>query len=63
MKFRSLISLVLAGLVVVFTAQNIQTVHVYFLLWEISMPRALMIFTVFLLGVVAGALLRPHRKR
>lgn len=38
----------------VFLMQNIEIVHVRFLFFDFSMPRALLIVTVFVIGALAG---------
>ena len=64
MTIRGAFALILAAVVIVFTMQNLEQVHVYFLLWELSMSRALMIFAIFLIGAGVGWLLRGmHRRR
>ena len=51
------LALILAGLIVLFTLQNADIVELRFLFWRVSMPRALMIFSVLTAGVVIGWLL------
>ncbi len=63
MNLKSVIGIVLIALVLVFTVQNLEIVQVRFLLWDVNMPRALMIFVVFLLGVSTGWLLRTVNRR
>lgn len=53
-------SLVLIGLIVLFIAQNTAVVEIWLLFWKVSMSRSLMIFSVLLIGIVAGWLLRSH---
>jgi len=48
------LSLVLLGLVVLFTLQNTQVVEVHLLFWKISMSRVLMIFLVLAVGAILG---------
>jgi len=55
--------LVLIGLVVVFTLQNVVVVDIRFLFWSFSMSRALMIFFTLAVGVIIGWLLRGHLAR
>jgi len=48
----------------VFTFQNIRSVTVHFLLWQISMSGVFLYLFLFLLGMLAGYLLcliRAHR--
>ncbi len=41
-------------LVVLFTLQNTETVPISFLFWEFRISRALMIFAIFVIGVLVG---------
>jgi uncharacterized integral membrane protein len=41
-------------LVVLFTLQNTETVPISFLFWEFRISRALMIFMIFVIGVLVG---------
>ncbi len=63
MNLKTVIGLVLVALVLVFTIQNREIVTVEFLLWDLSLPRAVMIFVVFLIGALAGFLLPRSRRR
>ena len=63
MNLKTVIGLVLVALVIVFTIQNLEIVTVRFLLWDLSLPRAVMIFVVFLIGALAGFLLPRGRRR
>jgi len=47
-------------LVVLFTLQNTETVPISFLFWEFHISRALMIFMVFVIGVLAGIFASSH---
>lgn len=49
---------ILLALVIVFVIQNTETVQVRLLLWNLSMPRSIMIFLVLLIGVAVGVLFR-----
>lgn len=55
------------ALVALFTLQNLQTATVSFLTWSVSLPIAVLVAALFLLGVAAGfaaaALLRRRRGR
>lgn len=46
----------LGGSVVLFALQNIETVQVTFLFWSLQAPRALILGTVFLIGLTIGFL-------
>ena len=53
-KLQTAIGVVIIGLIVLFTLQNVATVEVSFLVWSITMPRAVLMFLVFAGGVLAG---------
>lgn len=57
------IGLVLIALVVLFTLQNTEIVEITLLLWTVSMSRAVMIFLVFLIGLLSGWLLHGYLRR
>ncbi len=56
MKIKLVIGLILLGLVAVVALQNAETVTVKFLLWQLSLPRALMILGSMGVGLIAGLL-------
>jgi uncharacterized integral membrane protein len=65
MHFKLAISLVLAGLTVLFVIQNVAVVEVRFLFWSLSMSLALFVFLLFAIGIIVGWLLHSyaqHRK-
>lgn len=55
--FKVALGTVLLAVVLVFTAQNAETVRVRFLSWDTELSRALLIFFVLLIGLLVGALL------
>ena len=57
MKIKLVIGLILMGLVVVVALQNAEIVTAKFLLWQFSLPQALMSLASMAVGVVAGLLL------
>ena len=60
----NIITGVLVALVLIFVFQNTQVVEVEFLVWKISMSRALVLLITFLFGALAGWLSRRMgRKR
>lgn len=66
MQAKLIMSLVLAGLAVVFIVQNVAVVDIRFLFWKISMSRALFMFFLLAIGVVVGWSLHSfhiHRKK
>jgi len=61
---RNIIFVCLIGLVVIFVLQNTQVVEVQFLLWTISMSRALMLIGTLAIGLIGGWLLTwPQRSK
>lgn len=63
MTKKNIIIVILIALVVAFVIQNTQTVEVRFLVWTVTMSRALMILLTLLIGVIAGWLGgRPRHK-
>ena len=61
---RNIIFVCLITLVLIFVVQNTQVVEFRFLVWTISMSRALMLFGTLAIGFIAGWLLRlPKRKK
>ncbi|MFS1702091.1 DUF1049 domain-containing protein [Aestuariibacter sp. GS-14] len=59
-KMTAIITLLV--LCAVFILQNTSTVEITFIFWTVSMPRAVWIVVVLLVGIVIGALLN-HNKR
>lgn len=51
------------GLLVLFSLQNIVDVEVTFLFWTITLPRAILLFVVFVIGVLAGWILKSLDRR
>ncbi len=66
MNFKLVLILILASIVVVFTAQNVNAVEVRFLFWNIFLSGALLIFFTFVFGLLTGWVLHSwqvYRKR
>lgn len=57
MKIKIAVSLVLAFLLLVFIAQNTETVTVAFLVWSVEMSRVLLLFIMLGAGIALGLLL------
>lgn len=55
-------TLVLVGLVIVFTLQNTETIGVDLLFWELDASGAIFVFLNFAAGVVVGWLLRGRNR-
>ena len=55
--FKLVLSLVFAGVVVVFVVQNVAMVEIGFLFWSFTLARSLLIFSVLAIGIVIGWML------
>lgn len=60
---RNIVFIVLIALVLVFVVQNTQVVEFRFLTYTLKMSRAMMLFGVLAIGVVAGWLLTSSKHR
>jgi lipopolysaccharide assembly protein A len=60
MSFKLVLILILACLAVIFIVQNVAAVEVSFLLWSISMSRALLIFFTLVIGIILGWFLNSY---
>jgi uncharacterized integral membrane protein len=56
MKFKTIMAIVFAIIVVIFSLQNAAVTQVKFLIWELSMSRVLIILGSFAIGVLVGIL-------
>ena len=66
MNFKLVLSLILAGLAVLFIIQNVTVVEIRFLFWTLSMSRSLLMFFILAIGIVLGWLLHGfmmHRRK
>ena len=61
--FRNIIFIGLIALVLIFVVQNTQVVDFKFLVWTISVSRALMLFGALAVGVIAGWILKSPKDR
>jgi uncharacterized integral membrane protein len=60
MTFKMILVLILSGLTVVFILQNSDEVQVSFLIWHVTLSRALVIFFSLLVGFVLGWFLNSY---
>ncbi|KQC08113.1 MAG: hypothetical protein APR62_05425 [Smithella sp. SDB] len=60
MSYKAALSAILIILVLVFLVQNTEVVKVNFLLWDISMSRAVLLFFSMLIGFVFGWFLHSY---
>ena len=63
MKFKLVIVIVLAILLVVFGIQNTEIVNIKLWFWELNTPRAILIFVCFAIGVIIGLIVPSSRKK
>jgi uncharacterized integral membrane protein len=54
MKMKAIIALVLVAMVAIFAMQNATTVDVNFLFWSLSLPRALLVVALLVVGFMLG---------
>lgn len=62
MKTKTILALVFAAIIVVFSLQNSEVTDVNFLVWKLSMSRVLIILGSFAIGVIVGILVSMKRK-
>lgn len=60
---KNIIFVILVALVVLFVLQNTQVVEARFFAWKVSMSRSLMLLSTFIIGVIAGWLVRRPKHR
>jgi putative membrane protein len=60
---KTIVFVILAVLILLFVIQNTQVVETKFLVWTISMSRSLLLLGTFIVGVIAGWLLRRPKHR
>jgi uncharacterized integral membrane protein len=60
MHLKLLLSLIFAGLAVLFVVQNVSVIQIRFLVWSLSMTLSLFIFLLFATGLIVGWLLHSY---
>ena len=53
-ELKLVLGVLLLGLVVVFAIQNAEELQVNFLFWTLTMRRALVLFSVLVVGIILG---------
>ena len=62
MKTKIVIIIVLAVLLIIFVLQNTEIVIVNFWFWDLSLPRALLLFVTFAIGLITGLIVPSAQK-
>ncbi len=57
MKAKIIIALILVGLFILFVIQNIEVVNIHFLFFSFPVSQLLLLFIVFMVGVIVGLML------
>ena len=60
---RNFIFICLIAVVLIFVFQNMQTIEVKFLVWTLTVSRALILLITLAIGLVGGSLLTYPRRR
>jgi uncharacterized integral membrane protein len=63
MNFKLILSIVMAGMAVLFIIQNVTVVDLKFLFWTLSMSNALLMPLILSTGIIMGWLLHSYFKR
>lgn len=62
MNAKMYITLIMLILIVIFTVQNAAVVTVNILFWKLEISRALLIFFVFVFGIIIGWISHSHMR-
>ena len=62
MKSKIVIIIILAVLLIIFVLQNTETVIINFWFWDLSIPRALLLFVTFAVGLIIGLMVPSTQK-
>lgn len=63
MKTKIVVIVLLIILLIIFVLQNAELVVVKFWFWDMSLPRALLLFVTFAVGLIIGLMLTTTRKK
>jgi uncharacterized integral membrane protein len=63
--FKFIVGLIIGILVIIFMVQNVEVVDIALYAWTVSIPRAIMILIVFVIGIALGWVIRSigYRKK
>lgn len=62
MKSKIVVIVLLTVLLIIFVLQNTEIVVVNFWFWDLSLPRALLLFVTFAVGLIVGLMIPTSRK-
>jgi len=62
MKFKTILAIIFAIIIVLFSLQNAEVTEVKFLFWKLSMSRILIIMGSFTIGVLVGILVSMKKR-
>ncbi|MGB5362975.1 MAG: LapA family protein [Aureibaculum sp.] len=62
MKFKTILAIIFAIIIVLFSLQNAEVTEVKFLFWKLSMSRVLIIMGSFAIGVLVGILVSMKKR-
>jgi putative membrane protein len=54
MRFKIILSVILASLALLFIVQNFAVIDIRFLFWTVAISRSLLMFSLFLIGLILG---------
>ena len=60
MRFKIILSVILAGLALIFIFQNFAVIDIRFLFWTLVISRSLLMLLLFLMGLILGWLLHSY---
>ncbi|MBT8385568.1 MAG: LapA family protein [Bacteroidia bacterium] len=62
MKLKTILAVIFATIIVIFSLQNAEVTEVKFLFWKLSMSRVLIIMGSFAIGVLVGLLVSMKKR-
>ena len=63
MKSKIVVIVLLTVLLIIFVLQNTEVVIVKFWFWDLSLPRALLLFITFAVGLIVGLMVPSSTKK
>jgi len=60
MNFKIILSVILAGLVLLFIIQNLTAININFIFWTLYISSSFLMFILFLIGFILGWLLHNY---